>query len=386
MSTLAIKNIGILVSGDIKDPILKYNAILVENGIIKKIGNEEILDEVQCDNIIDAKGTTVAPGLIDSHTHPVLGDFTPRQNTLGYISGSLHGGVTTMISAGECHTPGRPKDVEGAKALAVLAHKSSENSRPGGVKLHGGALILEKGMQEKDFEELHKHGVWLVGEIGLGSANTSEVAAPMVKWARKYGFKVMMHTGGTSIPGSSTITAQNVMDTDPDIVSHLNGGPTSISVEEVDKLINDTKYTLELVQCGNFKIMKYVANEVYKKEELERIILGNDSPSGTGIIPLGILRSISYIASESEVSAAQALCFATGNTAKAFGLKVGIIEEGKEADFVIMDTPMGSVGENSLEALEAGDLPGVSMVVVDGEILVNKSKNTPPAASKAIIL
>jgi len=195
-----------------------------------------------------------------------------------------------------------------------------------------------------------------------------------------------MHTGGTSIPGSSTITAQNVMDTDPDIVSHLNGGPTSISVEEVDKLINDTKYTLELVQCGNFKIMKYVANEVYKKEELERIILGNDSPSGTGIIPLGILRSISYIASESEVSAAQALCFATGNTAKAFGLNVGIIEEGKEADFVIMDTPMGSVGENSLEALEAGDLPGVSMVVVDGEILVNKSKNTPPAASKAIIL
>lgn len=386
MSTLAIKNIGILVSGDIKDPILKYNAILVENGIIKKIGNEEILDEVQCDNIIDAKGTTVAPGLIDSHTHPVLGDFTPRQNTLGYISGSLHGGVTTMISAGECHTPGRPKDVEGAKALAVLAHKSSENSRPGGVKLHGGALILEKGMQEKDFEELHKHGVWLVGEIGLGSANTSEVAAPMVKWARKYGFKVMMHTGGTSIPGSSTITAQNVMDTDPDIVSHLNGGPTSISVEEVDKLINDTKYTLELVQCGNFKIMKYVANEVYKKEELERIILGNDSPSGTGIIPLGILRSISYIASESEVSAAQALCFATGNTAKAFGLNVGIIEEGKEADFVIMDTPMGSVGENSLEALEAGDLPGVSMVVIDGEILVNKSKNTPPAASKAIIL
>lgn len=386
MTTLAIKNIGILISGNIKEPVLKYNTILIEDGIIKKIGSEEILEEVQLDKIIDAKGTTVVPGLIDSHTHPVLGDFTPRQNTLGYIAGSLHGGVTTMISAGECHTPGRPKDVEGTKALAVLAHKSSENARPSGVKLHGGALILEEGLKEKDFEELHKQGVWIVGEIGLGSANTSQVAAPMVKWARKYGFKVMMHTGGTSIPGSSTITAQNVMDTDPDIVSHLNGGPTSISVDEVDKLINDTKYTLELVQCGNFKIMKYVANEVCKKGELERIILGNDSPSGTGIIPLGILRSISYIASESEVSAAQAICFATGNTAQAFGLNVGIIEEGKEADFVIMDTPMGSVGKNSLEALEAGDLPGVSMVIVDGEILVNKSRNTPPASVKAIIL
>ncbi|MFT8316537.1 MAG: amidohydrolase family protein [Clostridium sp.] len=386
MSILAIKNIGILVSGDIKEPVLKYNTILVENGIIKKLGTEEILHGVECHKVIDAKGTTVAPGLIDSHTHPVLGDFTPRQNTLGYIAGSLHGGVTTMISAGECHTPGRPKDVEGTKALAVLAHKSSENARPGGVKLHGGALILEKGLQEKDFEELQKQGVWIVGEVGLGSANTPEVAGPMVKWARKYGFKVMMHTGGTSIPGSSTITAQNVMDTDPDIVSHLNGGPTAISVEEVDKLINDTKYTLELVQCGNFKIMKHVANEVCKKGELGRVILGNDSPSGTGIIPLGILRSISYIASESEVSAAEALCFATGNTAKAFGLNVGLIEEGKEADFVIMDTPMGSVGKDSLEALEAGDLPGVSMVVVDGEILVNKSRNTPPATTKAVII
>lgn len=386
MSTLAIKNIGILVSGDIKEPLLKYDTILVKNGIIEKLGTKEILDGVECDKVIDAKGTTVSPGLIDSHTHPVLGDFTPRQNTLGYISGSLHGGVTTMISAGECHTPGRPKDIEGTKALAVLAHKSSENVRPGGVKLHGGALILEKGLQEKDFEELQKQGVWIVGEIGLGSANTPEAAGPMVKWARKYGFKVMMHTGGTSIPGSSTITAQNVMDTDPDIVSHLNGGPTSISVEEVDKLINNTKYTLELVQCGNFKIMKHVANEVCKKGVLERVILGNDSPSGTGIIPLGILRSVAFIASESEVSAAQALCFATGNTAKAFGLNVGLIEEGKEADFVIMDTPMGSVGRNSLEALEAGDLPGVSMVVVDGEILVNKSKNTPPATSKAVLV
>ncbi|KZL91028.1 amidohydrolase family protein [Clostridium magnum] len=385
MSVLAIKNIGILVSGDINKPILEYNTILIENGTIKKIGDESILVGVQCDKVLDAKGTTVAPGFIDSHTHPVIGDFTPRQSTLGYIASSLHGGVTTMISAGECHTTGRPKDPSGTKALAILAHKSSENARPGGVKLHGGALILEKGLQEKDFEELSKEGVWLVGEIGLGSVNSPELAAPMVKWARKNGFKIMMHTGGTSIPGSSTITAQNVIDTDPDVVSHLNGGPTAIPLKEVDKLVNDTKYALEIVQCGNFKVMKYAVNAVAEKGELERIIIGNDSPSGTGIIPLGVMRTLSYIASETEISAAQAICFATGNTAKVFGLNVGIIEEEREADLVIMDAPMGSVGKNSLEALEAGDLPGISMVLVNGEILVTKSKNTPPATVKPVI-
>ena len=38
----------------------------------------------------------------------------------------------------------------------------------------------------------------------------------------------------------------------------------------------------------------------------------------------------------------------------------------------------GSVGTDSLKALEAGDLPGIASVIIDGEILVTKSRNTPP--------
>jgi enamidase len=385
MSVLAIKNIGILVTGDVKNPVSKANTIIVGDGKIKKVGDESLLKEFACDKVIDAKGTTVAPGFIDSHVHPVLGDFTPRQNTIGFMNSSLHGGVTTMISAGEPHTPGRPKDAAGTKALAIVGHKSSKNARPGGVKLHGGAVILEKGLVEKDFEELAKEGVWLVGEVGLGSVKKPQEAAPMVEWAKKNGFKVMMHTGGTSIPGSSTVTADDVMNTNPDVVSHINGGPTAIAPEEVDKLINNTNLALEIVQCGNYKVAKHTVNQVKAKGELERMIIGNDSPSGTGIIPLGIIRTISYVASETEATAAEALCFATGNTAKVFGLNTGIIEEGREADFVIMDTPMGSIGEDSLKALEAGDLPGISMVVIDGEVMFTKSKNTPPAATSAVV-
>jgi len=385
MSILAIKNIGILVTGDINNPISKANTIIVEDGKIKKVGDEELLEEFHCDKIIDANGTTVAPGLIDSHVHPVVGDFTPRQNMLGFIDSSLHGGVTTMISAGECHTPGRPKDVEGTKALALLAYKSSKNARPAGVKLHGGALILEKGLTEKDFEELSNQGVWIVGEVGLGTVNNPKEAAPMVEWAKKYGFKVMMHTGGTSIPGSSTVTAQDVMTVNPDVVSHLNGGPTAISLNEVKKLIDESSFALELVQCGNFKVLKQAVEWLNEKGQLYRIILGNDAPSGTGVITLGILRSIAYIASVAGIPAEKAICMATGNTARVYGLNVGIIEEGREADFVIMDTPMGSTGEDCIKALEAGDLPGISMVIIDGNIIVSKSRNTPPPVNKAVV-
>ena len=85
------------------------------------------------------------PGLIDSHVHPVFGDWTPRQSQLGWIDSFLHGGVTTMISAGEVHLPGRPKDVVGVKALAITAQRAFDRFRPGGVKVHAGAPVLETG-------------------------------------------------------------------------------------------------------------------------------------------------------------------------------------------------------------------------------------------------
>ncbi len=385
MATLAVTNIGTIVSGDISNPILEGNTILVVDGKIQAVGNEDLLQTSTPDQVVDAKGTTVIPGLIDSHVHPVLGDFTPRQKTLDYLDSSLHGGVTTMISAGEPHTPGRPKDPAGVKALAVLAHKSFQNFRPNGLKIHGGALILEKGLTERDFAEMAEAGVWLVGEIGLGSVKTAEEAAPMVEWAKKYGMKVAMHTGGTSIPGSSTVTADMVMHVKPTVVSHVNGGPTAIPAAEADKLIDNSDLPLEIVQCGNIKIADYVARRLADKNQLHRIIIGNDSPSGTGIIPLGILRTIVQLSAMSGISAAQAIAMATGNTARVYGLNTSMIAAGKEADLVIIDAPIGSVGVDALGAIEAGDLPGVAMVIIDGIIRVKKSRNTPPARQQVEI-
>src|SRR5512143_423712 len=234
MAKLMIKNIGAMVSGDISNPLLSADALIIDGSLIRGVGKEKNLDTTGVDQTLDVQGMTVAPGLIDSHCHPVLGDFTPRQKMLDFIESSLHGGVTTLISAGEVHLAGRPKDAAGTKALAILAAKSFANARPAGVKVLGGGLILEPGLQEKDFEELAREGVRVVGEIGLGAIKSPKDAAPMVKWARKCGMVVMMHTGGTSIPGSTTVAAENVIAADPDIVSHINGGPTAISITEAE--------------------------------------------------------------------------------------------------------------------------------------------------------
>ncbi|MFZ7126662.1 MAG: amidohydrolase family protein [Desulfobacterales bacterium] len=378
MPKVILKNIGTIVSGDISNPIIDGDAILIEDDKISRIGAMMDMPVDAAETVIDCAGTTVTPGLIDSHCHNVLGDYTPRQKMLDFIESAVHGGVTTFISAGEVHLPGRPKDPAGVKALAMLAAKSFAAYRPGGGKVMGGSVILEKGLTEADFRELAAEGVRVVGEVGLGSIKDPDEAAPMVRWAKAAGMTVMMHTGGTSIPGSSTVTADMVMRTDPDVVSHINGGPTAIAYDEMKKLVTATEYALEIVHCGNPKIAVEAARACIEAGALHRVIIGNDAPSGTGVVPLGILRVINHLSSLTPMAPEAVICMATGNTAKVYGLNRGIIASGREADLVIMDAPMGSVGDDALSAIAAGDVPAVSLVMVDGKVVVSKSRNTPP--------
>ena len=178
---VVIRNVGLMLSGDLDRPVLDADTVVVNDGLIVAVGREKDVDTAQPRTLIDARGTCLAPGLIDSHVHPVFGDWTPRQGQLGWIDSTMHGGVTTMISAGEVHLPGRPKDIVGLKALAITAQRAFDNFRPGGVKVLAGAPVIEKGMVESDFQELAAAGVGLLGEIGLGSVKNSTEAATIVQ-------------------------------------------------------------------------------------------------------------------------------------------------------------------------------------------------------------
>src|SRR4029078_9163406 len=157
-----ITGIGRIVSGDLDGPLIDGDAISIVDGRIESFGSG--VGTGDADTVIDAKGTTVIPGLIDSHVHPTLGDLTPRQRTIDFIESELHGVVTTAISAGEPHVPGRPKDVAGVKALAIAVAKAYAVHRPGRREVRAGAPILEQGLVEADFAEMAAGGVKLIGE------------------------------------------------------------------------------------------------------------------------------------------------------------------------------------------------------------------------------
>src|SRR3977135_1356848 len=121
---LVIRNIGLLLSGAREKPILDADTIVAENGKITGIGRAKDIDAEGAPTVIDANGTPVAPGLRDSQVPPGARDWTPRQNQIGWIDSFLHGGVTTMVSEGEVHMPGRPRDVVGLKAMAIFAQRA----------------------------------------------------------------------------------------------------------------------------------------------------------------------------------------------------------------------------------------------------------------------
>ena len=383
---LVIKNIGLLLSGDLEKPILDADTIVAVDGRIAEVGKAAEVDTSGADKTVDAKGTTVAPGLIDSHVHPVLGDWTPRQNQINWIDSFLNGGVTTMISAGEVHLPGRPKDIVGLKALAITAQRAFSNLRPGGVKVHAGAPVIEQGMEEEDFKQLAESGVKLLGEVGLGGVKQGEEAKKMVAWARKYGIQSTIHTGGPSIPGSGLIDADVVLEADADVIGHINGGHTALPLSQIRCLCESCSRAVEIVHNGNELAGLYAMRTAMELGQPERIILGTDSPAGSGVQPLGILRLISLLSAVGEVPAETVFCFATGNTARMRELDCGLIEVGRAADFVIMDRAQHTAGKDFLDAVRIGDLPGISMVIIDGVVRCGRSRNTPPAETLAEVV
>ncbi|OWV93607.1 amidohydrolase family protein [Rhizobium sp. R693] len=378
----AIVNIGSIVTGDLTKPLADGDTIITSDGKIEAVGNIVAADVEQCDVIIDANGTIAIPGLIDSHVHVTFGDYTPRQKTVGFLESYVHGGVTTSISASEVHVPGRPKDVVGVKALAVAASKCFQNYRPGGMRVHAGSLILEPGLQDDDFSDLVAAGVWMV-KAGFGAFSSPYEYAPLVALARRHGMVSMVHTGGASIPGSSGIWADHLLRIKPDVSYHVNGGPIAMPDEDFGRLVNESDMALQICTAGNLRTTLLVSDLLAGSDQLARLLIATDTPTGSGIMPLGMLYTISHLASLGNVAPEIAIAAATGNNARVYRLNSGIIAKGRDADIVLIDACMGGSKADAMSGLKNGDIPAVGAVLTDGiPRFVGRSRNTPETMRK----
>jgi enamidase len=374
----AIVNLKTIVTGDWRNAHAAGDTILMENGKIVSVGTAAAAAVGSCDVVIDADGAVAVPGFIDSHVHLTFGDYTPRQKTVGFLESYVHGGTTTAISACEVHVPGRPKDPDGVKALAVAAFKCFEHYRPGGMRVHGGSIILEPGLVEADLKEIAGKGVWLA-KAGFGAVKTPFDYVEMVGWAKKYGMITTVHTGGSSIPGSSGIWAEHLIAMNPHVSFHVNGGPVAMPDDDFERMVNESKIALQVCTAGNLRTTLLVGDLIRKVDEFDRFLIATDTPTGSGIMPLGMMYTISHLASlNNKMPVEWAIAAATGNNAEIYRLNSGFLRVGRDADVLVLDACAGGSKTTALEALQNGDIAAVGAVVSDGvPRFVGRSRNTP---------
>jgi enamidase len=385
MTTLGLVNIGAIATGVLEAPTLEANGLLARDGRIAAIGAAATIGALDAAVVVDCRGTTVIPGLIDSHCHVVLGDYTPRQKTVDFLDSYVHGGITSVVSAGEgVHAPGRPHDPAASKALAIAAAKCFEHFHPNGMKVNAGSVVLEPGLTDDDFAEMARHGV-RHAKYGFGGYADPRDGQPEVRRAQKHGLCVMSHSGGTSIPGSSPITHETLLHLRPDVAGHVNGGTTSLDDDGLRRLIAETEMALQVVQAGNLRSALLIVRLAREAGALPRVCLASDTPTGTGVMPLGVIKSVCELASLGGLPPAEAIALATGNNGRAFRLTTGTIAVGQPADLVVCDAPAGSSARDAFGAITRGDIPGISCVVIDGTVRVARSRNTPLAQRLASI-
>jgi enamidase len=383
---VAIVNLGAIVSGDWRSPFAAGDTIVSEGGRITLVGTADVAVVESADVVIDAGGMTAIPGLIDSHVHITFGDYTPRQRTVGYLESYVHGGTTTAISASEVHVPGRPSDPEGVKALALAAQRCFANYRPCGMRVLAGSVILEPGLKAADFVELAVNGVRLA-KAGFGAVKTPFDYVPLVRDAKAAGLITTCHTGGASIPGSGAITGDHLLAMQPHVSFHINGGPTAMPDRDFERVIKESEIALQVCTAGNLRTTLLCARLAEQHGAFDRFIIATDTPTGTGVIPLGMLYTIAHCASLTDMPPEKFVCAASGNNARVYGLDSGFLTAGKAADIVLIDAPDGGTQETALGAIKNGDIAAVGAVITAGvPRFVGRSRNTPPTTRKARVV
>jgi len=358
--SLLIRNIGTLLSGDVRAPKLSASSIFVEGETIAAIGEERTADLT-----IDAGGGLVAPGLWDANHHAYFGDHSPEMDPRGYLDRTVRAGVTSIVSSGTTDLPGRTNDAVGAKMLAILSARSWRYDRPRDVKMHAGTVIATAVLTDKDFADLKAAGVERLSF--MEPVATTAEAKRLAAAARASGLKVMARVGGVKLIDDAASVGEALRAIQPDVACHVNGGPVPAPSDVLEWLAGASSCALDLSLLGSPRIAAEIATQALERDQPERLVLSSNTPSPGAIAPAGVPYMLQLLTSTTKASPEMAVAFASGNAARAYGLPGGVIKVGQPADVFIGRPAEYSPFQDSLEALANGAL-AITTVIIDGTV------------------
>jgi enamidase len=276
--------------------------------------------------------------------------------------------------------------VEGVKALAVAAQRCFADYRPGGMRVVAGSVILEPGLQASDFKEIAEKGVKLA-KAGFGAVKTAYDYVPLVAAAKAAGLITTCHTGGSSIPGSGAITGDHLLAMHPHVSFHINGGPTAMPDADFGRVIRESSIALQICTAGNLRTSLLCARLAVEHHAFDRLLIATDTPTGSGVMPLGMLYTLAHISSLTEIPAEHLICAATGNNARVYGLDSGVLKARAAGDVVLLDAPDGGTQSTALNAIKHGDIAAIGGVITAGvPRFIGRSRNTPATSRRVRVI
>jgi enamidase len=173
----------------------------------------------------------------------------------------------------------------------------------------------------------------------------------------------------------------------PDVSFHINGGPTAMPDADFERVIRESTMALQVCTAGNLRTALLCARLAMQLGAFDRFIIATDTPTGSGIMPLGMLYTIAHLASLTDMPPEQFICAATGSNARVYKLDSGRLKTGVAADIVLLDAPDGGTQSTALAAIKHGDIAAIGGVITAGvPRFVGRSRNTPATTRKAHVV
>src|SRR5258708_29239838 len=110
---------------------------------------------------------------------------------------------------------------------------------------------------------------------------------------------------------------------------------------------------LQIVQAGNLRSALHIVKRAREAGALPRVCVASDTPTGTGVMPMGVMKSVCELASLGDLPPEVVIALATGNNTRAFRLAAGTgtMTGRAPAHLVACDAPSASPARHALTAV-----------------------------------
>ena len=190
-----IKN-GLIINP--KTQMEEVSDLWIEDGIVSFIGHKED----KADEIIDASGKWVVPGLIDLHVHFRAPGFEYKEDIESGAKAAAKGGFTTV-----CCMPNTNPVIDN-ECVVEYIHAMAKRANGVNVLPIGAITKGQQGESLADIGKMKEHGICAISEDGK-TVMDSGLLKKAMSYAKPFGLVMMSHTEDRTLTGGAMNAGEN---------------------------------------------------------------------------------------------------------------------------------------------------------------------------------